>query len=96
MSGLATFVHTFDIPLQLTCVPGVICALRIEYVVPLLAPLLSTARRKMLAFFQTFFCVSLVCVMRERGLEANLHPCIPIAAYAPLTPPSSCDELPTA
>jgi hypothetical protein len=42
MTGLVTFVHVFDVPLQLTCVPGVICALRIEYVVPLLAPLPST------------------------------------------------------
>lgn len=30
MIGLVTFVHVFDVPLQLTCVPGVICALRIE------------------------------------------------------------------
>lgn len=44
MIGLVTFVHVFDVPLQLTCVPGVICALRIEYVVPLLAPVLSTIR----------------------------------------------------
>ena len=28
--GSVTFVHTFDAALQLTCVPGVICALRIE------------------------------------------------------------------
>lgn len=42
MTGLSTLVHVFVAPLQLTCVPGVICALRKEYVVPLLAPLLST------------------------------------------------------
>lgn len=44
MIGLVTFVHSFAVPLQLICVPGVICALRIEYVVPLLAPLPSTVR----------------------------------------------------
>ena len=42
MIGFVTFVHWFDVPLQLICVPGVICALRIENVVPLLAPLPST------------------------------------------------------
>lgn len=30
MIGLVTLVHVFDVPLQLTCVPGVICALRME------------------------------------------------------------------
>jgi len=30
MIGLVTLVHVFDVPLQLTWVPGVICALRIE------------------------------------------------------------------
>ena len=44
MIGLVTFVHSFDVPLQLICVPGVIWALRLEYVVPLLAPLPSTVR----------------------------------------------------
>lgn len=30
MIGLVTIVHVFEVPLQLTCVPGAICALRIE------------------------------------------------------------------
>jgi hypothetical protein len=46
--GFATFVHDPDpvAPLQLTCVPGVICALRNEYVVPCCVPLLSTVARE--------------------------------------------------
>ena len=44
MTGFATFVHWFEVPLQLTCVPGVICACRNEYVVPCCVPLLSTVQ----------------------------------------------------